>query len=81
MDSFYARLSCVQRWLQERPRALSTAITVGAVAGLAIAIAFVWFAYDITSGLPDRDAIRGLGDMALSTTLYDVHDRPVFTIF
>jgi 1A family penicillin-binding protein len=40
-----------------------------------------WFSYDITSGLPDRQTLRGLGDMAQSTTIYDAHDQPVFTIF
>ena len=40
-----------------------------------------WFSYDITAGLPDRAAIRGIGDMSQSTTIYDASDRPVFTIF
>ena len=40
-----------------------------------------WFSYDITAGLPNREAIRGLGDMAQSTTIFDASDRPVFTIF
>ncbi len=40
-----------------------------------------WFSHDLTTGLPDRTALRGLGDMAQSTTLLDVADKPVFTIF
>jgi 1A family penicillin-binding protein len=40
-----------------------------------------WFSYDITAGLPDRAAIRGIGDMSQSTTIFDASDRPVFTIF
>jgi penicillin-binding protein 1A len=40
-----------------------------------------WLSYDITAGLPDRQAISGLGDMAVSTTLFDSADRPAFTIF
>ncbi|RPH64250.1 MAG: PBP1A family penicillin-binding protein [Acidobacteria bacterium] len=41
----------------------------------------VWLTYDILSGLPGRDDIRSLGNMAQATTLYDMSDRPVFTIF
>ena len=33
------------------------------------------------SGLPGRDELRTLGEMPQATTLYDVHNRPVFTIF
>ena len=40
-----------------------------------------WFSYDITAGLPDRAAIRGIGDMSQSTTIFDASDHPVFTIF
>lgn len=41
----------------------------------------VWFAYDMSAGLPDRTAIRGLGDMAQVTVIVDVRNKPVFTIF
>ncbi len=40
-----------------------------------------WFSHDLTAGLPDREALRGLGDMAQSTTILDAADKPVFTIF
>ena len=40
-----------------------------------------WFSYDLTAGLPDSQAVGGIGDMAQSTTLYDAADKPVFTIF
>ena len=43
--------------------------------------AAAWFAYDVTSGLPDKDQVRGLGEMAQATTIYDAADAPVFTIF
>src|SRR5687768_4942871 len=33
------------------------------------------------AGLPGRDELRSLGEMPQATTLYDVHNRPVFTIF
>lgn len=47
----------------------------GFVAGAA------WFASDVLTGLPDREALRGVGTMAQATTLLDVHDKPAFTIF
>jgi penicillin-binding protein 1A len=47
----------------------------GAVAGAA------WFARDILTGLPNREALREVSMMAQATTLFDVHDKPAFTIF
>ena len=41
----------------------------------------VWFSYDVTAGLPDRAAVRDIGDMLQATTLFDSKERPVFTIF
>jgi penicillin-binding protein 1A len=40
-----------------------------------------WFAYDVTSGLPEKEEVLGLGEMAQATTIYDAGDAPVFTIF
>ena len=40
-----------------------------------------WFSYDVTAGLPDRSALRSIGNMAQSTTLYDAANEPVFTIY
>jgi 1A family penicillin-binding protein len=78
----------VRRYLQRissllagRPRllfALTGALAVGSLLTVAI---LAWLTVDVTAGLPGRDAIRGLGDMAQSTTIYDAKDRPVFTIF
>jgi penicillin-binding protein 1A len=67
--------------LSGRPRLLT-----GLVGSLAIAVFLVsgwvaWFSYDLTAGLPDDKALRGLSDMAQATTLYDADDKPVFTIF
>ncbi len=42
---------------------------------------FVAGLWALTSGLPGRDELRTLGEMPQATTLYDVHNRPVFTIF
>ena len=52
--------------------AISAFFTVGVAA---------WLSYDVTAGLPKREAINGLGDMAQSTTILDARDRPTFTIF
>jgi penicillin-binding protein 1A len=59
------------------------------LAGLVVAICFAWagtiwgtwFAWDVSSSLPDRASLRSIGDMAQATTIYDAHDRPVFQIF
>jgi 1A family penicillin-binding protein len=47
---------------------------------LLLAIFSGWFVYQVLSGLPDRDQLRALGDTVEGTTLYDAHNRPVFTI-
>ena len=78
MRRYLQRISSL---LAGRPRvilALTGALAVGSLLTVAI---LAWFTVDVTAGLPGRDAIRGLGDMAQSTTIYDAKDRPVFTIF
>jgi 1A family penicillin-binding protein len=59
---------------------------MGTIAVLAMVLFFAggwlaWFAWDLTRGLPTRQALGGIGDMLLSTTIFDARDRPVFTIF
>ena len=70
-----------QRTFVGRPRALAATITAIALVGFFGAGFLTWFAYDLTSGLPSREALHGVGDMSQSTTLFDAHDRPIFTIF
>src|SRR5687768_15290000 len=53
---------------------------IAASVGLVLLL-FVVLVWALTSGLPDRNALRSLGEMPQATTLYDVHNRPVFTIF
>lgn len=79
--SSLALLSSGRVWLAGKPRFLASAIAAIALILFVTAAAIVWFAYDITAGLPDRTAIRGLGDMAQATTIVDARDTPVFTIF
>jgi penicillin-binding protein 1A len=56
-------------------------VTILALVGFLGTGLAAWFSYEVTAGLPDRDEINGLGDMAQSTTIYDAADKPVFTIF
>jgi 1A family penicillin-binding protein len=71
----------IQRTFTERPRALMATIGTLAVIGFFAAGWVAWSAYDLTTGLPDRTALRNIGDMSQSTTIFDAKDRPVFTIF
>ncbi|HMC75884.1 MAG TPA: PBP1A family penicillin-binding protein [Vicinamibacterales bacterium] len=48
---------------------------------VASAAASLWFAYDLTAGLPTKAQVRGLGEMAQATTIYDANGVPAFTIF
>ena len=92
--SLWRRASCVFRGvnlppflrghrkvLAGRPVLLTSLIAVVAVVSFFTAGVAAWFSYDITAGLPRRDAISGLGDMAQATTIFDAHDRHAFTIF
>jgi penicillin-binding protein 1A len=57
------------------------AIVFMALALVATAGSTLWFAYDLTAGLPSKAQVRALGEMAQSTTILDAHDKPAFTIF
>ena len=85
------RRSCVARPLRQGPRkdyrvlrahrTLFLAAIVVLCVGIWAAVAgAVWFAHDITTGLPDDAALRGVQTMAQATTLLDVHDQPAFTL-
>jgi penicillin-binding protein 1A len=41
----------------------------------------VWLVLGVTSGLPDDNALRGIGSMARATTVYDASDAAAFTIY
>ncbi len=80
--TFHQRVvNLVRRTFTGRPRVLGATISVLAVAVLASAGGLAWFAYDLTTGLPNRQALRDMGDMVQSTTIFDASDRPAFTIF
>ena len=55
-------------------RAIQHVVSIFVIA----AAAGIWV---VAAGLPGRAALQTLGDMSQATTLYDVHGRPVFTIF
>jgi penicillin-binding protein 1A len=75
------RLLFLRNALAGRPRTLTSLVALMALAVFLSAGYLAWFAYDITAGLPGKDELRGLGDMAQSTTIHDVNDKPAFTIF
>ena len=52
-----------------------------AVAATASLVLGVWFVVNLRSTLPDRDALRHIGDMDQATTVYDGSDTLAFTIF
>jgi 1A family penicillin-binding protein len=67
--------------LAGRPRTLTALVATLAIVLFLSAGTGAWFAYDVTAGLPDREELASLGDMAQSTTIFDADDNPVFTIF
>ena len=67
--------------LSGRPRTLTSLTGALAIALFLAAGYAAWFSYDLTAGLPDRDELRTIQEMAQATVLYDAADRPVFTIF
>ena len=75
------RLGSTRIWLARQPRAFAGAIVLMALVLMFAAGSALWFAYDLTSGLPSKAEVKDLGEMAQSTTILDASDRPVFTIF
>src|SRR6266542_3791989 len=81
MLDYSKRLSSVRIWLAGKPRWLAGAIVLMAQLFVVTAGTALWFAYDVTAGLPSKAQVRALGEMAQSTTILDAHDTPAFTIF
>ena len=75
------RLEFIHNGLAGRPRIVTSIVAVLAVLLFLAGGWAVWFSYDLTAGLPDRHALRSIGDMAQATTILDAADKPVFTIF
>ena len=58
--------------------------TLAIVGGMAQAAAIglpEWSLYRMVSTLPSRDDLKGIGQMAQATVIYDASDRPAFSIF
>jgi penicillin-binding protein 1A len=70
-----------RKYLAGRPYLLSALVAILAISAIFTLAAAAWLSYEVTAGLPKRDAITGLGDMAQSTTIFDAKDQPAFTIF
>src|SRR4051794_19128869 len=64
-----------------RPRLSIAFLAVLVPVSWALLVLFAWFTFDVTHTLPGRREVREMGNMAQATVLYDVADRPVFTIF
>src|SRR5690348_15392505 len=75
------RFHFVHRVLAGKPRVLVALVAVLGMAVFLIAGWAVWFSYELTAGLPNRQALKSIGDMAQATTIYDASDTPAFTIF
>ena len=73
--------AAIRRTFVGRPRAIVATISVLALGLMASGGYVVWSALDLTRGLPTRDALRAMGDMVQSTTIFDASDRPAFTIY
>jgi 1A family penicillin-binding protein len=51
---------------------------IGMAAVVVTAFVAVWALF---ASIPGREALQTMGDMSQATTLYDAHNKPVFTIF
>src|SRR3954470_11085584 len=75
------RFHFVHRALAGRPRVLVPVVALLAMVVFLLGGWAVWFSYQLTAGLPDRQALKSIGDMAQATTIYDAADQTAFTIF
>lgn len=68
------------RNLPSEPVLWTLAAMGGAAQILALSL-MQWSLYSLVADLPSRDDLKGLGQMAQATVLYDASDRPAFSIF
>lgn len=62
-------------------RFLWAVAVVGAMAQIGVTFAPQWVLYAVLAGVPSRDELGHLGEMAEATVLYDAADQPAFSIF
>jgi penicillin-binding protein 1A len=55
-------------------------VRVAAGVGFVLVLLSGWFLFEVATGLPEKDQLRGLAETVEGTTLYDAHDRPVFAL-
>jgi 1A family penicillin-binding protein len=77
----HPRLQFIHNALAGRPRILVTLIATIALLVFMTGGWALWFSYELTAGLPDKKALKGIGDMFQATTVLDAADKPAFTIF
>jgi len=59
---------------------IATIVTLSVLMCTAVGAA-VWLLVGVASGLPDGEALRGIGSMSRATTVLDAYDSTAFTIF
>jgi 1A family penicillin-binding protein len=80
-----ARFDELIHWLQRAvpltPSALRAIPIAGALLLTLTTIGTLWLLLSAGRGLPDREAVRHIGDMDEATAIYDNHDQLAFTLF
>jgi penicillin-binding protein 1A len=73
-----------RNWVQARTRhrSLVKGTAIGATVAASVAtVGVVWFVASLWTGLPHRDSISRIGEMAQATAVYDRGDDLAFTIY
>jgi 1A family penicillin-binding protein len=71
----------VRQASEGHPYTLAAVLGVFFIAGVLPVLGGLWLLTSLRGGLPDREAVRRIGEMDQATTVFDAADRPVFTIF
>ena len=66
---------------ERHPYTLAAVLSAFFMAGVLPVLCGLWLVFILRGGLPDREAVRHIGEMDQATTVYDAADRPAFTIF
>ena len=77
----HPRLQFIHNTLAGRPRILVALVATIAVLAFMAGGWALWFSYELTAGLPDKKALKAIGDMVQATSILDAADKPAFTIF
>lgn len=81
VDRFRSHGERLRLFVSAHPPLLVTFVGLMAVAAWGFAGWGAWLSFDVTRAIPDKGTIGRIGNMARATTLLDVNDKPVFTIF